>query len=208
MDKDIFLGGIIMKFLVISECFLVRNSLAHLFKNVFDEGEIKSLSDLKEITKEDIISSELLFLDSSSQQVNVVKAVKDIKSLKDIKIIILDIKKDKRLLLDLIKIRVDGYVLDICDEDDFKYIINKVMRGGKFFDADLLENYTPINEIKYSHLTRKEESVMEFISKGLSNKSIAKELNVTEYTIKKHVSNILYKLNLKNRQDIILYTIE
>ncbi|GAA0709080.1 two-component system response regulator NarL [Paraclostridium ghonii] len=197
-----------MKFLLVSECFLVRNSLAHLFKNVFDEGEIKSLSDLKEITKEDIVSSELLFLDSSSQQVNVVKAVKDIKSLKDIKIIILDIKKDKSLFLDLIKFGIDGYVLDICDEDDFKYIINKVMRGKKFFGADLLENYTPINEIKYSHLTRKEESIMEFISKGLSNKSIAKELNVTEYTIKKHVTSILYKLNLKNRQDIILYTIE
>ncbi|WP_250674339.1 response regulator transcription factor [Paraclostridium ghonii] len=197
-----------MKFLVISECFLVRNSLAYLFENLFDEVEVKSLADLNEISKEDILSSELLFLYLNNQKNNVVKIIKNIKCLKDIKIIILDIKKDKGFLLDLIKIGIDAYVLDICDEEDFKYIINKVMSGGKFFDADLLENYTPINEIKYSHLTRKEESVMEFISKGLSNKSIAKELNVTEYTIKKHVSNILYKLNLKNRQDIILYTIE
>lgn len=132
-----------MKFLVVSECFLVRNSLYNLFKNVFDEGEIKSLSNLNEISKEDILSSELLFLDSNNQKNNVVKIIKYIKGLKGIKIIILDTKKDKSLLLDLIKIGIDGYVLDICDEDDFKYIINKVMRGEKFFDADLLEKYTP-----------------------------------------------------------------
>lgn len=132
-----------MKFLVVSECFLVRNSLYNLFKNVFDEGEIKSLSNLNEISKEDILSSELLFLDSNNQKNNVVKIIKYIKGLKGIKIIILDTKKDKSLLLGLIKIGIDGYVLDICDEDDFKYIINKVMRGKKFFDADLLEKYTP-----------------------------------------------------------------
>lgn len=49
---------------------------------------------------------------------------------------------------------------------------------------------------------------MKFLIKGLSNKNIAKEVDVTEYTIKKHVSSILSKLNLKNRQDIIIYAIE
>ncbi|WGX75601.1 LuxR C-terminal-related transcriptional regulator [Paraclostridium bifermentans] len=49
---------------------------------------------------------------------------------------------------------------------------------------------------------------MKFLVKGLSNKSIAIEMDVTEYTIKKHVGSILSKLNLKNRQDMILYAIE
>ncbi|MCU9808756.1 response regulator transcription factor [Paraclostridium bifermentans] len=60
----------------------------------------------------------------------------------------------------------------------------------------------------FEDLTKKEEQVMKFLIKGLSNKNIAKEVDVTEYTIKKHVSSILSKLNLKNRQDIIIYAIE
>ncbi|WP_270670796.1 response regulator transcription factor, partial [Paraclostridium bifermentans] len=127
---------------------------------------------------------------------------------KDIKIIILDTKKDKSLFLDLLKVGIDGYILDISDEDDFKYIIKKIINGKKFFDSDLLGNFKNECVSNFEDLTKKEEQVMKFLIKGLSNKNIAKEVDVTEYTIKKHVSSILSKLNLKNRQDIIIYAIE
>ncbi|MDO7204921.1 hypothetical protein Q5M85_12995 [Paraclostridium bifermentans] len=84
-----------MNFLVVSECFLFRNSLTHLFENIFDDMNVKSLPNLKDISIEDIMNSELLFLDSNSQQNYITKAVKDIKKFKDIKIIILDTKKIK-----------------------------------------------------------------------------------------------------------------
>ena len=197
-----------MNFLVVSECFLFRNSLTHLFENIFDDMNVKSLPNLKDISIEDIMNSELLFLDSNSQQNYITKAVKDIKKFKDIKIIILDTKKDKSLFLDLLKVGIDGYILDISDEDDFKYIIKKIINGKKFFDSDLLGNSKNECVSNFENLTKKEEQVMKFLIKGLSNKNIAKEVDVTEYTIKKHVSSILSKLNLKNRQDIIIYAIE
>ncbi|WP_195946169.1 response regulator transcription factor [Paraclostridium bifermentans] len=197
-----------MNFLVVSECFLFRNSLTHLFENIFDDMNVKSLPNLKDISIEDIMNSELLFLDSNSQQNYITKAVKDIKKFKDIKIIILDTKKDKSLFLDLLKVGIDGYILDISDEDDFKYIIKKIINGKKFFDSDLLGNSKNECVSKFENLTKKEEQVMKFLVKGLSNKNIAKEVDVTEYTIKKHVSSILSKLNLKNRQDIMIYAIE
>ena len=197
-----------MNYLVVSECFLFRNSLTHLFENIFDDMNVKSLPNLKDISIEDIMNSELLFLDSNSQQKYITKAVKDIKKFKDIKIIILDTKKDKSLFLDLLKVGIDGYILDISDEDDFKYIIKKIINGKKFFDSDLLGNFKNECVSNFEDLTKKEEQVMKFLIKGLSNKNIAKEVDVTEYTIKKHVSSILSKLNLKNRQDIIIYAIE
>lgn len=197
-----------MNFLVVSECFLFRNSLTHLFENIFDDMNVKSLPNLKDISIEDIMNSELLFLDSNSQQKYITKAVKDIKKFKDIKIIILDTKKDKSLFLDLLKVGIDGYILDISDEDDFKYIIKKIINGKKFFDSDLLGNFKNECVSNFEDLTKKEEQVMKFLIKGLSNKNIAKKVDVTEYTIKKHVSSILSKLNLKNRQDIIIYAIE
>lgn len=55
-------------------------------------------------------------------------------------------------------------------------------------------------------LTKREQDVLREISKGLNNKEIADNLFITESTVKKHVSNILSKLDFRNRQEAILYT--
>ena len=85
-------------------------------------------------------------------------------------------------------------------------IIKRVLNGKKFYDSELLQ-YTIHNEKTNNgiDLTNREKCVLNYVCKGLSNKDIANELRVTDYTIKKHVSNILSKLHLRNRQDIILY---
>ena len=43
------------------------------------------------------------------------------------------------------------------------------------------------------------------MSKGLNNKEIGENLFITECTVKKHVSNIFQKLNIRNRQEAIIY---
>ena len=53
-----------------------------------------------------------------------------------------------------------------------------------------------------SELTRRESQVAGFISRGLSNKEIARELNVSVATVKHHVHNILAKLNLPTRSRV------
>jgi two-component system, NarL family, sensor kinase len=57
-------------------------------------------------------------------------------------------------------------------------------------------------------LTPKEREVLGLIAKGLSNKAIAKELNVAEKTVKTHVSSVLSKLNLKSRTKAALWAKE
>ena len=98
------------------------------------------------------------------------------------------------------------YILNIDDKDEFIYIIKKVLNGKKFYDSELLQ-YTIHNEKTNNEidLTNREKCVLNYVCKGLSNKDIANELRVTDYTIKKQVSNILSKLHLRHRQDIILY---
>ncbi len=57
-------------------------------------------------------------------------------------------------------------------------------------------------------LTLTEQKVLEFIIKGYSNSQIAKDLNVTESTIKAHVSNILRKTELSNRVELVVFAIK
>ena len=53
-------------------------------------------------------------------------------------------------------------------------------------------------------LTKREEEVLFYIGKGFSNPQIAQKLVISESTAKAHVSNILYKLDAKNRVEAII----
>ena len=56
---------------------------------------------------------------------------------------------------------------------------------------------------RYEDLTQREREVFNYIKKGMSNKEIAKALNITEETAQKHVNNILAKFNVHDRKKII-----
>lgn len=62
--------------------------------------------------------------------------------------------------------------------------------------------------IKNDPLTRREKQILENVGKGYSNKQIADILYLSEGTIRTHVHNILQKLNLENRNQLILYVVE
>ena len=58
-----------------------------------------------------------------------------------------------------------------------------------------------------NNLSGREKEVLELISKGYSNKDIAKELYLSEKTVKNHVSSIFRKINVKDRTKAALYAI-
>lgn len=58
------------------------------------------------------------------------------------------------------------------------------------------------------HLTQTELKVVQFVARGLANKDIAKELNVSQRTVESHVSNMLGKTGLSNRTELARWAIE
>ncbi|MEG2786599.1 MAG: response regulator transcription factor [Romboutsia sp.] len=194
-----------MNFLIVSDSFMVRKSLSQVFKSVFESSDVKCVLKLQEIMAEDINYSDFIILDIRASNEKIIDAVKKINEFKKLKIVILDMKKNKSLFLNLVKLGIDGYILNITDEDDFIYIIKRIAKGKRFYDSELLHGNMDIKIKEYDKITKREQSVLNQICNGLTNKDIAKKLDVTEYTIKKHVSSILSKLHLKNRQDIIIF---
>ena len=196
-----------MKILVVSESFIIRDSLNHLLNEILDTDDIITVSNLNNVLDKELLEIDFSFIDVNKNNINIVKRLSKIRrKFKSSKIMILDSKKDIELFIKSVDYGIDGYILNIDDKDEFIYIINKVLNGKKFYDSELLQ-YTIHNEKTNNEidLTNREKCVLNYVCKGLSNKDIANELKVTDYTIKKHVSNILSKLHLRNRQDIILY---
>ncbi|MCR8746883.1 helix-turn-helix transcriptional regulator [Romboutsia lituseburensis] len=196
-----------MKVFIISESFIVRDSLNNLFQEMFDQVYIESASNKNEFETKDLSNFNFIFIDATIRDTEIVHIVDKIKNVsQDIKIMVMDVRKNKTLFLELVKLGVDGYILNILDKEEYIYIVKRIMMGKKFYDSELLqesiENQIGATNVK---LTQREFNVLTYVCKGFSNKEIAKALTVTDYTIKKHVSSILHKLHLKNRQDIIIY---
>ena len=98
-----------------------------------------------------------------------------------------------------IKNKVDAYVLKDRSIDELMKTINNVLAGNKEYSPELMEN------IFNSHnpLTNQEKIILLKIKEGLPNKEIANELFLSEGTIRNYISNILTKLNCKNRTEAV-----
>lgn len=112
------------------------------------------------------------------------------------------------------KLNIDGYILKDAFTEDIVYAVKSVIRGRKYFDPVFLErmNY-PLQGLSVTQpdndpeelLSPREVEILDCLGKGMSNRSIAKKLYISENTVKKHVSSILAKLNLSDRLQAALY---
>jgi len=100
-----------------------------------------------------------------------------------------------------------GYVLKEALPEELLYAIRLVSKGRKYYDPIIMDQLmkVPSHNDMVEELTPRERDVLIALSKGLCNKDIAKNLFVTEYTVKKHVSQILAKLELTDRTQAALY---
>jgi len=71
-----------------------------------------------------------------------------------------------------------------------------------------LDRSQPLEKGTYDALTQREKEILHLISVGMSNQEISKNLFISEQTVKVHVSNILKKLQMKNRTQLALYQIQ
>ena len=108
------------------------------------------------------------------------------------------------------EIGVDGYVLKEALPEELIHALQIIGKGRKYYDTGILDLLMKTNESieEDSHieqLTPKEKEVLIKLGMGHSNKEISQTLYITEYTVKKHVSQVFAKLGLADRTHAALY---
>ena len=98
-----------------------------------------------------------------------------------------------------IKNNVDAYVLKDRSIDELMKTINNVLEGNKEYSPELMENIFT----NHNPLSNQEKILLAKVKEGLSNKEISSELYLSEGTIRNYISNILTKLNCKNRTEAV-----
>lgn len=102
------------------------------------------------------------------------------------------------------KMDIDGYIVKDAITEDLIYALRLVIRDKKYYDPTVIDYTYPEVNKNLDCLTARERDVLGEIAEGKSNNEIAKRLFISEYTVKKHVSNILGKLELNHRTEAAL----
>ena len=96
---------------------------------------------------------------------------------------------------------VQGYVLKSSTGDRLIPALRAVAAGERWVPREVASRLASRNS--FEQLTAREMQVLNELAKGLSNKQIADVLNITEYTVKDHLKNILAKLRVADRTEAV-----
>ena len=106
-----------------------------------------------------------------------------------------------------------GYILKGIGGRDLVAIMRAIYRGESYVSPDLaakllvdmqVKKTVPDDEDPLAELTSREEQILRGVARGLSNKEIGAELRIQEKTVKHYMTNILQKLQVRNRVEAAL----
>lgn len=127
---------------------------------------------------------------------------------KDARIILLTTFKDEEYINKAIKIGVKGYILK-DNVDSLFQSIQTVMAGNMVLDSEVIKDIRISDPVKRSiedfDITEREFDVIKLLAEGMNNKEIAQKLYLSEGTVRNYVSNLLEKLYLRDRSQIVAF---
>ena len=205
-----------IELMIIDDHSMVREGLKQLLE--LDE-ELKVVSEASDgiegLQKLETVKPDVLLLDINLPNMNGLEMLKIMRESKiDTKVLILTIHNEIDYLMKAVEIGCNGYVLKDSDSNLLKKAIYAIHSGEDFIQPSLtpalnagLAGRASMDE-KVNDLTRREVEVLKLIAEGLFNKEIAAKLDISERTVKNHVSNIFKKIDVSDRTQAAVFAIK
>jgi DNA-binding NarL/FixJ family response regulator len=162
---------------------------------------------------------DLILMDVRMPSHGGIEATREIKdNVPHTKILMLTISDEEEDLYDAIKAGASGYLLKEISIEEVAEAIRKVHAGQSLISpsmaSKLLTEFASMakkdeekQQMPAPRLTDREMEVLTLVAQGLNNRDIAKELFISENTVKNHVRNILEKLHLHSRMEAVVYAV-
>ena len=205
-----------IKLVIADDHSMIREGLRQLLELDENIKVVAEASDGAEaIEKLREYNVDVLLLDINMPNMNGLDTLMNIKKNNiDVKVLILTIHNEVDYLIKAVEIGCDGYVLKDSDSNLLRKAIYTVYEGEKFIQPSLtpilnagLASKVEIDD-KLNELTRREIEVLKLIAEGLFNKEIASKLDISERTVKNHVSNIFKKIDVSDRTQAAVFAIK
>lgn len=195
---------------------LIREGLKQLLE--FD-GSIEVVGEASNgiecLEKLNECNPEVLLLDINMPEKNGIEVLKQMKEENSpVKVLILTVHTEMDYLMKAVDIGVDGYILKDSESSELKKAIKAVRDGENYIQPSLIPSLNnhllnrDTDNDKISLLTNRELEVLVQVANGMFNKEIALNLNISERTVKNHISNIFKKIDVSDRTQAAVFAIK
>ncbi|MDR7870619.1 MAG: response regulator transcription factor [Tissierellaceae bacterium] len=205
-----------IRVLIVDDQYLIREGLRmmlSLYDGIEIVGEVTNGEEAIQLLEE--LEVDLLLMDVRMPVMDGVVATKVIKEkYPDVKVLILTTFDEDEYIFKALQNGADGYLLKDISSENLVGAINTVFDGNMLLQPDIAKKVVEsieksktsgnFNKDVYNLLTKKEYEIALLIGEGKSNKEISSLLYITEGTVKNHVTNILSKLELRDRTQLAL----
>ena len=209
----------VIKVLLADDHAILRSGLSRLLGEEKDIEVVGEASDGREaIQKAQELDPDIVLMDIGMPVMNGMEATKQIKKRnRDIKVLVLTMHDNEEYLFQVLQAGASGYVLKKAADDDLVNAIHIVYRGDCFLYPSaakmVVEDY--LEKVKQGHepttsfdnLTDREKEILTMVAEGYTNREIAEALFISVKTVETHKSNIMEKLNLHKRAELVRYAI-
>lgn len=161
------------------------------------------------------LQPDLVLLDLNMAGMDGIATLKAIKELDlPTRVIMLTVSNNDEDLVAALRAGADGYLLKDMEPEDLLTSLRESSSGKLTLTPALMEMLahalrkdTQPTPLDRAELTDREREILALIAQGLSNKMIARELDITEGTVKVHVKHLLKKLNLRSRVEAAVWAV-
>lgn len=214
-----FKGGKInnmaVKIMIADDHSMIREGLKNLLEL---DGDIQVIAEAVDgedcLEKLQLVKPDVLLLDINMPKKNGLEVLKSLKSRRSkLKVLVLMVHNETEYLMKAVDIGVNGYVLKDSESAELKKAIFTVADGETYIqpslipalNAKMIETNKDAEKIK--SLTKRELDVLKLLAVGMFNKEVGKRLEISERTVKNHVSNIFKKLGVTDRTQAAVFAI-
>lgn len=166
------------------------------------------------VARAPVARPDIILMDVNMPKMSGVQATRAIADMQpDTRIVMLSVSDTDDNLFESLKAGAVGFLSKDVDPDEVTRAVRSTMEGestlSRFLAARLVK-YVQRGEPEHarkapSNLTEREEEILRLIARGARDREIAQQLYISESTVKKHVQNVLRKLQARNRVEAVSY---
>lgn len=198
---------------------LFRSGLKALLSRQDDFEIVGEASDgLEGVKLVEQVRPDIVLLDLDMPTMNGQEALEQIlESHPNMAVLMLTVSEDGEDLAECMRIGARGYLLKKIDADFLLQSIRHAVAGDSVISPEMTsklvmrlrrDNSAPSLGPDVESLTPRERQTLAWLARGVSNKEIARALDLAESTVKVHVQSVLRKLNIKSRVQAAVFAVE
>jgi DNA-binding NarL/FixJ family response regulator len=202
----------VIRVLIVDDHAVVRDGLRALLSGVEDIDVVGTAADGAEaITLAASTAVDVVLMDLSMPGIDGVEATRQLTaSQPSVRVVILTTFADQAKILDALNAGAAGYLLKDASPDEIVAALHDVVAGGAPLDPkaarvllDAQRASAPARE-----LSAREREVLELLATGLANKQIARQLGISDRTVKAHLTRVFQQIGVTDRTQAALWARE